>query len=259
MKRRLRSMTGQKAAGSLLLGLALSVGFAGCLDTAHEDDLPVIQDKEVVLMPEGHVDPPVLSGSETEATVATALQINHTFEKDCFAGDLCDCWNFRIEMEGQPPVGSCQTLTCQNDSDCPAMEDCLGGICRSSCSQHSDCQAGQRCTSGQCEDLAYGDYDFCLAGDCDRDQGDCDSDSECKGTYLCYDNIGAQYGFAANVDVCLPPAGHADFCTNEQPCSVGQGDCDSDSQCDGFFNVCKNNIGAQFGMPSWVDVCQPLF
>ncbi len=46
------------------------------------------------------------------------------------------------------------------------------------------------------------------------------------------------------------------FCTEECPCSVGQGDCDSDSECAPGLE-CVHNVGALYGLyPSW-DLCLP--
>jgi secreted trypsin-like serine protease len=48
--------------------------------------------------------------------------------------------------------------------------------------------------------------------------------------------------------------GQARYCRNSCNCGYGLGSCNSDYQCaDGL--VCDANVGADFGMPSFVDVC----
>ncbi len=45
------------------------------------------------------------------------------------------------------------------------------------------------------------------------------------------------------------------FCSSTCPCDMGEGDCDSDSQClPGLF--CRSNIGPSYGLPADYDVCE---
>jgi hypothetical protein len=55
------------------------------------------------------------------------------------------------------------------------------------------------------------------------------------------------------LDTAVPDDG---FCTNPLcPCTEGEGDCDSDSQCvDGL--VCNANTGATYGLPAHYDICE---
>ena len=51
--------------------------------------------------------------------------------------------------------------------------------------------------------LAVGTEAYCTDhGPCEVGHGDCDSTSECQSGLTCGDNVGANYGFAANIDVC---------------------------------------------------------
>jgi hypothetical protein len=45
------------------------------------------------------------------------------------------------------------------------------------------------------------------------------------------------------------------YCTEYGPCSEGVGDCDSDSECESSL-ICVNDVGADYGWDSWVDVCE---
>ena len=133
-------------------------------------------------------------------------------------------------------------------------------------------------------DLAAGHGRFCReCGPCGAGEGDCDGDVECAAGLVCRQNVGADFGFAPAVDVCMAPgggggggsggggsgggggggggggtcelpAGHGRFCSECGPCGIGQGDCDSDGECAAGL-ACVDNIGAQFGFGSGIDVC----
>ena len=49
--------------------------------------------------------------------------------------------------------------------------------------------------------------------------------------------------------------GHFDFCTETQPCAQGEGDCDSDRQCQGGL-ICRDDVGATYGFDPIADVCE---
>jgi hypothetical protein len=100
---------------------------------------------------------------------------------------------------------------------------------------------------------------------CGVGEGDCDGDHECGGDLVCGTDNGPAVGLPSNYDVCKspPPAGcpafdpgdlSTAFCSASCPCSLGEGDCDSDAQCQGDL-VCEDNVGASFGMPADWDVC----
>lgn len=132
-----------------------------------------------------------------------------------------------------------------------------------------------------------GQGDYCgtaLADNCSSGEGDCDRDDHCTGALVCGSDNGAQFGFSTVTDVCVPahctnsaqdagngetgvdcggdcgtciacPAnGNPDTCSPECKCDAGEGDCDSDSQCNGAL-VCGSGLGAQFSMNSSFDVC----
>jgi hypothetical protein len=53
---------------------------------------------------------------------------------------------------------------------------------------------------------------------------------------------------------CTLPNGHPSFCSLCGPCSVSEGDCDSDDECQSGLS-CVNNVGADFGFRRGVDIC----
>ncbi len=54
---------------------------------------------------------------------------------------------------------------------------------------------------------------------------------------------------------CAWPAGHANFCRDCGPCEAGEGDCDGSIECDSGL-VCVNDVGANYGFPALIDVCE---
>ena len=130
-----------------------------------------------------------------------------------------------------------------------------------------------------CNPNAPGDVDYCTPQfPCTEGGGDCDSDADCATGFVCADDVGADYGLPANYDVCVtdpctngvqdgdetsvdvgpscnpnPPAS-VSYCSPQFPCFVGNGDCDGDADCAAGL-ICKDDVGADYGMPFNYDVC----
>ena len=70
--------------------------------------------------------------------------------------------------------------------------------------------------------VAVGHEDYCqVMGPCSAGQGNCDSDSECQSGLTCAEDVGASYGWAADVDVCEgPPIQKREL--NDQTFNVGK-------------------------------------
>ena len=52
--------------------------------------------------------------------------------------------------------------------------------------------------------LPLGDPSYCTdCGPCGVGVGDCDGDSQCESGLSCVNDVGANYGFPANIDVCV--------------------------------------------------------
>ena len=138
--------------------------------------------------------------------------------------------------------------------DCDSNSECASGLI---CVNNVGANYGWRAIVDVCEDPVPGHMHHCREkGPCAAGQGDCDSDSECASGLTCVNNVGATYGFAANIDVCEAPApGSDDYCRDHGPCSVGQGDCDSNSECASGL-ACVDNVGATYGFAANIDVCE---
>ncbi len=163
------------------------------------------------------------------------------------------------------PCGSGQG-DCDNDSECASGLVCTDNrgaefgfpagidICLPDDNGGPPTSCGLPLGSGRyCSDPACGP---CLAG-----QGDCDNDAECGPGLSCVDNVGATFGFAPGIDVCLQTMctsenGRGDFCSVCGPCTEGQGDCDSDAECAAGL-TCVDDVGPMFGFGPRVDVCLP--
>jgi hypothetical protein len=89
---------------------------------------------------------------------------------------------------------------------------------------------------------------------CEDGQGDCDTDADCVTGTTCGYNVGLDWGFAEDVDVCEAP-GIPTTCSAAAPCGEGQGDCDLDSHCMSGL-ICVTDVGANYALPPMVDVCE---
>ena len=140
--------------------------------------------------------------------------------------------------------------------DCDSDSECQSGL---TCVDDVGANYGWRAIVDVCEATVNpGDNDYCRDhGPCSAGQGDCDSDSECQSGLTCVDDVGANYGWRAIVDVCEDPGslGGNDYCRDHGPCSAGQGDCDSNSECQSGL-TCVDDVGANYGWRAIVDVCE---
>merc|ERR1719323_1618353 len=136
---------------------------------------------------------------------------------------------------------SCCTWSspCANgEGDCDSDSDCQSG----NCSHDVGSDYGVSYSFDVCEsDCSPSNLDWgccTYSSPCAAGEGDCDYDSDCLTGY-CMMNVGSQYGATSSFDVCehTAPSGCApsnmdwSCCTWSSPCANGQGDCDSDSDC----------------------------
>eukprot|EP00092_Neocalanus_flemingeri_P005011 GFUD01005388.1.p1 GENE.GFUD01005388.1~~GFUD01005388.1.p1 ORF type:complete len:490 (-),score=75.79 GFUD01005388.1:64-1533(-) len=93
------------------------------------------------------------------------------------------------------------------------------------------------------------DWSYCSnSSPCTAGHGDCDSDAQCAGSLTCGQDNCKDFNSAAHrlADCCIGGSGGVgsssdwSYCSTSNVCSLGQGDCDSDSQCSGSL-VCGNN------------------
>jgi hypothetical protein len=167
------------------------------------------------------------------------------------------------------------------DSDNDGVNDGVGtcGESEGDCDSNAECETGLVCKADVGADYGFraivdvcitpetpaitdpGGNSFCVGNQCGVGEGDCDSNSECQAGLVCASDVGANYGFRAIVDVCevpttpspLDPGGNS-FCVGNQ-CGVGEGDCDSNSECAAGL-VCSSDVGANYGFRAIVDVCE---
>ena len=101
--------------------------------------------------------------------------------------------------------------------------------------------------------------DFCTFGNpCAVDQGDCDTHDECQDGLNCGSNNCPDYlGFHSEFDCCYTSTiGDEHFCTANNPCSVDEGDCDSNNECQtSLFCEITISCPAFLGFASDVNCC----
>jgi Carboxypeptidase regulatory-like domain len=226
----------------LVIVTAVLVG-GGCSDIETETSLP------------GWSDPLFEERASDRATGLVEAERSETRERGDVAVASCGGnnggWSYCDE---RCPCGDGQ-------GDCDGDDECASGLV---CMRDTGVLFGfdpemDMCLE-QCAGEALGTPDFCSpACPCEAEQGDCDDDEDCASGNVCVKNVGASYGFAADVDVCLDacdPAlsGDWDFCSDTCLCEHGQGDCDRNADC-APGHVCVANVGAEHGYEDDMDVC----
>jgi len=106
-----------------------------------------------------------------------------------------------------PPRGDndfCRDMTCvAGDGNCANDNECSSAGPGAQCVRDIGSRFGFAPHVDVC--LQNGHFAFCHAGDrCSSYEGDCDTNSDCRSGHYCSHNVGASYGFAGWVDVCLP-------------------------------------------------------
>ena len=180
--------------------------------------------------------------------------------------DVCDCPANSGNGGGSFCSAACPCDEGQGDCDSntdPAIADCApglrcytdaGGVYGAPFDAEDDVCA--TCLPAS----ANGNIDFCNSScQCGEGKGDCDADTDCATGLFCFIDVGADFQLPPDTDVCAacrPDSqnGHVHFCTPSCPCSVGQGDCDGNTECAPGL-VCQDNVGAEYGLPADTDVC----
>lgn len=268
---------------SLLVVFGIAWMAAACTMDAPEADL--VSADEIAstaqdISTECHVGSVGDDGFCTTTCTCTAGQGDCNNSTDCAAGLKC-IFNQGGNYGFPSGVDVC---------DCPANSDNGGGsFCSANCpcdEGQGDCDSAAECGAGMtcytdaggafpgtgldAEDdvcatclppAGNGTIDYCKAGcTCSEGEGDCDTNADCDSGLRCFLDVGADFGHAdPETDVCAACApdslnGKFDFCSASCPCTYGQGDCDSHSECaPGLF--CVPNAGAGFGLPADTGVC----
>lgn len=165
----------------------------------------------------------------------------------CTGNCRCDVWEGGCNSNGQCAPG----LTCQSVPSGEALYGAPNG--------------GNLCVDPTCPTFNPLNPDWTPGCRIGAGEGDCDTDEDCGGSLICKQNIGkaVHANASASLDICdYPPdpgcgsrANCApDCCTPDCPCGLGEGDCERDVDCRPGL-ICLENVGANFGRESWVDVC----
>jgi hypothetical protein len=189
-------------------------------------------------------------------------------------------------------IMACGGFNINNPSASYCTPGCPCQAGQGDCDTDADCQSGLVCdhgigSIGSGPDYGFpADYDVCVpatdppnaasgscatVGGCGVWKGDCNSHDDCLGDLICLNDIGNAIGEASSVDVCGypnmpgcpfydPNDGSRDEtsgrCTPDCPCDVGEGDCNTDSDCRGMLICDRGNVGQQYGYANPdVDVC----
>jgi len=131
----------------------------------------------------------------TDSDCGDELVCHHNVGADYGLSDAADVCG--------PPLGDwdyCDEMVChEGDGDCDDDSQCPDGRC----ADNIGADFGFSSRVDVCLDTGHGDY-CSLFAPCGAYEGDCDSDYDCSASSWCVDNVGADYGFEAWVDVCVP-------------------------------------------------------
>ena len=114
--------------------------------------------------------------------------------------------------------------------------------------------------SVNCATVKMGEVGFCACNNpCSDNQGDCDFNDQCQRGQRCRSkSCPASLGFDLNTDCChIATLGDEDFCTIGEPCGVGEGHCNSGTQCRDGLSCGVDNCPDSLGFSSEINCCEP--
>lgn len=217
---------------------------------------------------------PTPGGSRDPAEDLARAALDAADAADEFDGDELEQVS-RAASADMSPAAVCDDDPLGSFDYCSAT--CICGPGEGDCDDDGDCEAGLACMRDtgalfgfdpevdvcmdRCSPNALGTPDFCSSEcPCEPGHGDCDRDSDCADDGVCAKNVGAAFGFAPDVDVCVDACdpvlnGTFDYCSSECLCEAGLGDCDRNSDC-APGHVCARDVGASYGFDPEMDVCE---
>lgn len=100
---------------------------------------------------------------------------------------------------------------------------------------------------GSCHTVPLNDSNYCSSScRCAKGEGDCDSDAECASGLKCEQRDGPDICVSVGGGSChTVPLNDSYYCTSSCPCALGEGDCDSNSECQSGL-VCVQRSGTDF-------------
>ena len=131
------------------------------------------------------------------------ILLKHCILKVIFNCNTLSLVNCATASNGE--IGFCYCNTCsENEGDCDAHDECQDGLACGS----NNCPAllGFGSEVDCCYQPTLGDEDFCTIDEpCEVDEGDCDSNDECKNHLFCgSNNCPDSLGVLSSVDCCEP-------------------------------------------------------
>lgn len=212
-------------AGSYAFKCSIMTGYASLVD----DSNTVSGSRSCSGCPEKNVNLQDRVGNE----VITGVRSWVDCSRKCSAKSSCTAWVWAHEGAGDYAYRcgimdaygkkAIDSNVISGSRDCPGVEECTGLKGSSAC-----------CTE---------------EAPCKEQGGDCDDDKECEGSLVCGTNNCRDFNPSAEetYDCCVRPIqkcngeeGTGCCCTAENPCELGGGDCDKDSECSGDL-VCGYN------------------
>ena len=117
--------------------------------------------------------------------------------------DVCQASASSLPV-GHPDFCSAASPCAAGQGDCDSDGQCRTGlVCAQNVGANYGWPAGTDVCQASASSLPVGHPDFCSAASpCAASQGDCDSDGQCRTGLVCAWNVGANYGWAAGIDVC---------------------------------------------------------
>jgi hypothetical protein len=157
------------------------------------------------------------------------------------------------------PSPSAPGAACSDDTTCPALHSCLGGVCRRLCTRPEDCTGlGSRCEQVAPDDPAFADWKACTIS-CDplspatpRPGFDaCPVGVQCAlgslgSDCLASGGAGAAGSVCSSAFECAPGLFCGTSGTCQAFCELGASDCGADLECKGF-DFLMVSAGRSFG------------
>jgi len=197
---------------------------------------------------------------DTDADCATGY-CAHNVGSNYGGGSNFDVCEFSNACNpGNEDWGCCTGQCLAGEGDCDSDSDCATNKCAHDVGAQYGAVASFDVCEASCAPSVM-DWSCCTSSArCNNGDGDCDSDADCLSGYCAHD-VGAFYGVSGSFDVCEQAATCApsnmdwSCCTPSNPCNVGDGDCDSDSDCVSGA-MCSHDVGSNYGAASSFDVCE---